>query len=210
MMQTNKQINKRFRGYLPIVIDVETAGFNPQTDALLELAAISVQYNEDGLLVPDQFWHYHIKPFEGANLDPRSLEFTGIQPDHPFRLALPETEALQDLFGKVQDALYQTQCQRAILTGHNAAFDLSFLQAAILRTGLKKSPFHAFSCLDTASLAAVAFGQTVLAKALRAAHIPFDLDHAHSALYDADRTALLFCDITNRWDQTVDKEGQRE
>ncbi len=198
-MQSNKHINQRFRGYLPIVIDVETGGFNPQTDALLELAAISIRYNEEGLVIPHHSWHYHIQPFAGARLDPRALEFNGIVPDHPFRFALTEKEALRDLFIKVEELLEQTRCQRAILAGHNAAFDLSFLQAAIARTGLK-SPFHAFSCLDTASLAAIAFGQTVLAKALKAAHIPFDINHAHSALYDADRTALLFCDITNRWD----------
>lgn len=197
----NKQLNKRFRGYLPVVIDVETAGFNAQTDALLELAAISVHYNDEGLLAPHEQWHYHIKPFEGANLDPKALEFNGIMPDHPFRLALPEAEALQDLFHKINDALDEAKCQRAILVGHNAAFDLSFLQAAVARTGIKKSPFHAFSCLDTASLSAVAFGQTVLAKSLKAANIPFDLSLAHSALYDADRTTLLFCDIVNRWDR---------
>lgn len=197
----HKPLHQRFRGYLPVVIDVETAGFNAHTDALLELAAISVHYNEQGLLVPEHEWHYHIKPFEGANLDPKALEFNGIVPDHPFRLALTETDALKDLFVKVDEALDETKCQRAILVGHNAAFDLSFLQAAVARTGIKKNPFHAFSCLDTASLSAVAFGQTVLAKALRAANIPFDLSQAHSALYDAERTAQLFCDIVNRWDR---------
>ena len=197
----HKPLHQRFRGYLPVVIDVETAGFNAHTDALLELAAISVHYNDQGLLVPEHEWHYHIKPFEGANLDPKALEFNGIVPDHPFRLALTETDALKDMFAKVEEALDETKCQRAILVGHNAAFDLSFLQAAVARTGIKKSPFHAFSCLDTASLSAVAFGQTVLAKALRAANIPFDLSQAHSALYDAERTAQLFCDIVNRWDR---------
>lgn len=200
----HKPLNQRFRGYLPIVIDVETAGFNAHQDALLELAAISVHYNDDGILAPQHEWHYHIKPFEGAHLDPKALEFNGIVPDHPFRLALTETDALMDLFAKVEEALDEAKCQRAILVGHNAAFDLSFLQAAVARTGIKKSPFHAFSCLDTASLAAVAFGQTVLAKALRAANIPFDLSQAHSALYDADRTAMLFCEIVNRWDR-IDK-----
>ncbi|MFI4956784.1 MAG: ribonuclease T [Gammaproteobacteria bacterium] len=197
----HKPLHQRFRGYLPVVIDVETAGFNARTDALLELAAISVHYNDEGILAPQHEWHYHIKPFEGANLDPKALEFNGIVPDHPFRLALTETDALVDMFVKIEEALDETKCQRAILVGHNAAFDLSFLQAAVARTGIKKSPFHAFSCLDTASLAAVAYGQTVLAKALRAANIPFDLSRAHSALYDADRTALLFCDIVNRWDR---------
>jgi ribonuclease T len=201
VITVHKPLHQRFRGYLPVVIDVETAGFNAHTDALLELAAISVHYNDQGLLVPEHEWHYHIKPFEGANLDPKALEFNGIVPDHPFRLALTETDALKDLFVKIEEALDETKCQRAILVGHNAAFDLSFLQAAVARTGIKKSPFHAFSCLDTASLSAVAFGQTVLAKALRAANIPFDLSQAHSALYDAERTAQLFCDIVNRWDR---------
>lgn len=195
-----KVLKYRFRGFLPVIIDVETAGFNPQTDALLELAAVTVDFNEDGVLVPTNTYHYHIEPFEGANLDPRALEFTGIVPDHPFRFAVSESQALSDLFAQIQGAVKETGCQRAILVGHNASFDLSFLIAAVQRTGLTKNPFHSFSSFDTATLSALAFGQTVLAKALRAASIPFDVNKAHSAIYDAEKTAELFCYIVNQFD----------
>jgi ribonuclease T len=200
--QQEKSIRHRFRGFLPVIIDVETAGFNAKTDALLELAAVTVTFNENGLMVPHQTWHYHIEPFEGANLDPKALAFTGIVPDHPFRFAIAEKQALTELFDHVHQALKETGCQRAILTGHNAAFDLSFLLAAIERTGLKKSPFHSFSCFDTATLSALIFGQTVLAKSIRAAGISFDPDKAHSALYDAEKTTELFCCIVNKWDKS--------
>lgn len=198
---SNKEISQRFRGYLPIVVDVETAGFNAKKDALLEVAAQSVAFNEDGLLVPDQTWHYHIQPFEGANLDPKALEFNGIIPDHPFRFAKKEKDALDDLFTGIRKELKDKNCQRAIMVAHNAAFDLSFMQAAAKRCDISRNPFHAFSTLDTASLSALAFGQTVLAKALRAAGLGFDPESAHSALYDAKQTALLFCHIVNQWDQ---------
>lgn len=198
--QQQKNIKHRFRGFLPVIIDVETAGFNAQTDALLELAAVTVDFNEKGLLVPAHTWHYHIEPFVGANLDPKALAFTGIVPDHPFRFAITEMQALTELFGHIQDQLKSTGCQRAVLTGHNAAFDLGFLLAAVQRTGLTRSPFHSFSCFDTTTLSALAFGQTVLAKSVRAAGIPFDPEKAHSALYDAEKTAQLFCHIVNEWD----------
>jgi ribonuclease T len=195
-----KLLKNRFRGFLPVIIDVETAGFNAQTDALLELAAVTVDYNEEGVLVAKDTWHYHIAPFEGANLDPKALEFTGIVPDHPFRFALTEAQALSDLFAQVQASLKSTGCQRAILVGHNASFDLGFLLAATARTGLTRNPFHSFSSFDTTTLSALVFGQTVLAKSLRAAGIEFDPQKAHSALYDAEKTTELFCYIVNRWD----------
>jgi ribonuclease T len=88
-------------------------------------------------------------------------------------------------------------CTRAVLTGHNAFFDLNFVNAAVARTDFKRNPFHPFSCFDTATLAGVALGQTVLAKALQVARIPFDNDEAHSALYDAQKTAELFCYVCN-------------
>lgn len=198
--QQQKSIKHRFRGFLPVIIDVETAGFNAKKDALLELAAVTVDFNEAGLLAPNETWHYHIEPFKGANLCPKALAFTGIVPDHPFRFAITETQALTELFEHLAASLKASGCQRAILTGHNAAFDLGFLLAAIQRTGLTKSPFHSFSCFDTATLSALAFGQTVLAKSVRAAGIAFDPEKAHSALYDAEKTAELFCNIVNQWD----------
>lgn len=192
-------ISKRFRGYLPVVIDVETGGVNPLKDALLELAAVTIRMDENGLVHPDKSFHYHVAPFENAHLDPASLAFNKIDPFHPFRFAVSEQDMLSDLFQHIQSLCDSTNCQRAVLVGHNAWFDQHFLNAAVRRCKISKNPFHRFTSLDTATLSALAFGQTVLSKALKAAGIPFDSEKAHSALYDAECTAALFCQIVNSW-----------
>ncbi|MBB72426.1 MAG: ribonuclease T [Legionellales bacterium] len=189
----------RFRGYLPVVIDVETAGFNPETDALLEVAAVTLHMDEQGLLVPDKTVANHIVPFPNANLEKQALEFTGIDPYHPFRAAVEETEALKNVFSHIRKAIKAAGCNRAVLVGHNPAFDMSFINAAVERNKIKRNPFHPFTTIDTASLGALAVGQTVLARAASVAGIPFDRSEAHSAIYDAERTAELFCYIVNRW-----------
>lgn len=192
-------LSKRFRGLLPIVVDIETAGLNPQTDALLEVAAVSVELDVNGKFRVGQTEGYHVEPFTGARLEASALEITGIDPTHPFRFALPEEQALHRLFAKIQYLLEKTSCYRAVLVGHNAWFDLSFLLAAAKRSQIKYFPFHTFTTFDTASLSAVALGETVLARAAKRARIPFDVLKAHSAIYDAERTALLFCEIVNRF-----------
>jgi ribonuclease T len=195
----NARMANRFRGFLPIVVDVECGGFNPNTDALLEIAAVLLEIQADGTLKPGEGWRYHVQPFPGARVEEASLAITGIDPFHPLRPALPEKEVLTRLFQDIRRIMRDTECSRAILVGHNAYFDLNFLNAAIVRTGMKRSPFHPFSSFDTATLSGVAYGQTVLAKALRAAGIPWDPEEAHSALYDAQRTAELFCAICNKF-----------
>jgi len=197
---SNNTLAKRFRGFLPVVVDVETGGLNSATDALLELAAVSLEFTPEQQLVPSRTFHYHILPFAGANLDESSLKFTGItDPYHPFRFAISEREALEDLFRQLNALCKQNNCDRAVLIGHNPSFDLGFVQAAAARTGLKKNPFHRFTTFDTATLSAVAYGQTVLAKALEEAGIGYDAKAAHTALYDAEQTAKLFCLIVNEW-----------
>jgi ribonuclease T len=195
----NTAISQRFRGYLPVVVDVETAGFNAQTDALLEIAAVILRMNERGELEPTAVNSCHVEPFEGANLDPKALAFNGIDPYHPFRDALSEREALDRLFRPIRKAVRESACKRAILVGHNAFFDLGFINAAVERTGYKRNPFHPFSTFDTVTLAGVAYGQTVLARAVIAAGMDWDAGEAHSAIYDTQKTAELFCHIVNRW-----------
>ena len=196
------EINDRFRGFLPVVIDVETGGFVAGTDALLEVGATTVRMDEDGQLAVHRTYNYHIQPFEGANIEQAALDFTGIDPYHPFREAVTEEEALGELFNVVRKEIRDQQCTRAILVGHNAHFDAGFITAAAERCGIKRNPFHPFSFFDTATLAGLAFGQTVLAKACAEAGIAFDNNEAHSAAYDAERTAELFCDIVNRWKES--------
>ena len=182
----------RFRGFLPVVVDVETGGFNSQTDALLEVAAVLIEMDDDGMLRRGDTIAYQVHPFDNANLEQSALDFTE-------RDAVHEMDALNDLFGPIRKAIKHQGCKRAVLVGHNATFDHNFLFAASDRCGIKRNPFHPFSTFDTATLAGLAYGHTVLARACKLAGIPFSSREAHSAAYDAEKTADLFCGIVNRW-----------
>ena len=202
-MSTQKSVTpmaRRFRGFLPVIVDVETGGFNAQTDALLEVAAVLLTLDTSGRIRPEQTVSTHVHPFPGSNIEEKALEITGIRPDSPLRAAREERDALGYIFSPVRQAVKAYSCTRAILVGHNSFFDLAFINAAVARTGIKRNPFHAFSSFDTVSLAGLAYGQTVLAKAVAAAGIEWSTQEAHSAVYDAERTADLFCQIVNRWD----------
>jgi ribonuclease T len=192
-------LGKRFRGYLPVIIDIETAGFNAKKNPLLEIAAVIVEYDiHDNLHITEKH-ACNILPFKNAELDESALKFNGIDPYHPFRMAIEEADALSKIFKPIKQAVKRNECTRAILVGHNPAFDINFLNAAIERTKIKRSPFHPFSCFDTATLGGLAYGQTVLAKIASAAGLEWDNEKAHSALYDAEQTAELFCRIINQW-----------
>ena len=206
-MSATKEFNikSRFRGFLPIVVDVETGGFNSKTDALLEIAAVILRIDERGQWHPGETHACHVEPFPGANLEPAALEFNRIDPDHPLRLALGEREALQKIFKPVREAVKAENCTRAVLVGHNPSFDLGFVNAAVERTNVKRNPFHPFSTFDTATLGGLAFGQTVLSRAVTAAGLEWDERDAHSAIYDAEQTAALFCRIVNLWDERHQK-----
>lgn len=190
---------RRFRGYLPVVVDVETGGFDCNKHALLEIAVVPIDLDEQGSFILGQTASAHLVPAPGLQIDPKSLEITGIILDHPFRFAKPEREALDHVFATVRAAVKKHGCQRAILVGHNAHFDLGFLNAAVARVGHKRNPFHPFSVFDTVTLAGVAYGQTVLARAVQAAGLEWNADEAHSAVYDTEQTARVFCKILNAW-----------
>ncbi len=194
-----RSMASRFRGFLPVVVDVETGGFDWNRHALLEIAAVPLDMDADGRLVLGETAGAHLVPAPGTEIDPKSLEVTGIRLDHPFRLAKPEKEALDHVFAAVRAAVRKHGCQRAILVGHNAHFDLNFLNAAVARVGHKRNPFHPFSVFDTVTMAGLAYGQTVLARAVQAAGLQWSAADAHSAVYDAEITARLFCRIANTW-----------
>lgn len=197
--QQSGLLSGRFRGYLPVIIDIETAGFNATTDALLEIAAVIPKMDSAGWLFPSESIHFHIHPFVGANIEPSAIAFNHIDPFNPLRGAVSEKEALLGIFKQVRQAVKAEGCQRAVVTAHNAAFDQSFLTKSIERIGCTRGPFHPFTIFDTASLSGLVLGQTVLAKACEAAGVDFDGQQAHSALYDAQKTAELFCELVNRW-----------
>jgi ribonuclease T len=199
--EENYLLANRFRTFLPVVVDIETGGFNSQTDAILEISAVILGMNEKGIIEIEQTFFQRVIPFEGLNLEEAALKFTGIDPFHPLRIATPEREVMQTMFDIIRDAVKAKHCKRAILVGHNAHFDLGFVNAASERHNFKRNPFHPFSCFDTATLSGLAFGQTVLARACEVAGIDFDNDEAHSARYDALKTAELYCQIVNTWQE---------
>jgi len=193
------RIADRFRGFLPVVVDLETGGFNPKTDAILEIAACILCMDDFGRIKIAETIAVEVEPFKGSRIEPSSLEFTGIDLNNPARNPVSEKEAIQKICLPIRQELHATDCQRAILVGHNPSFDLSFMNAAVSRINFKRYPFHPFSSFDTATLGGLAFGQTVLARAVQAAAIDWDESSAHSAEYDTIKTAELFCAIVNRW-----------
>lgn len=201
MDEGKSMIAQRFRGFLPVVVDIETGGFNAKTDGILEIAATLLRMDDAGQIEPDETVSFHVEPFPGANLEQSALEFTGIDPHNPLRQAQKEVTVIGELLKRIRQQVKAHDCTRAVLVGHNAHFDLGFMMAAVDRCGIKRNPFHPFSVMDTASLAGLAFGHTVLAKACQLADIEFDISSAHSAAYDAEKTAELFCQIVNRWQQ---------
>ena len=191
-------LKNRFRKYLPVVVDIETGGFDSTSDAILEIAITLIEEHNSKLVTGETIRH-HIKPFEGLNINKESLEFTKIKLDHPLRNAVDESLALKELFKIINITKNKYECSRAILVGHNAHFDKSFLDAAVLRNNIKKTPFHKFSVIDTVSLGVLATGQTVLARICEKLSIDYDNDEAHSAAYDTKVTSEVFCKIVNEY-----------
>ena len=192
-------LKNRFRKYLPVVVDIETGGFDPEVNAILEIAITLIEEKNNVYKVGETFRH-HIEPFEGSVVEKESLEFTKIKLDHPLREAISEKDALNDIFKIINKTKNKYECSRAILVGHNAHFDSSFLQAAVKRNDIKKTPFHKFSVIDTVSLGVLATGQTVLARICDELNIDYDNEQAHSAAYDSDVTAKVLCSIINKFD----------
>nr|WP_294614053.1 ribonuclease T [uncultured Gilliamella sp.] len=196
---TNAKLCDRFRGFFPVVIDIETSGFDPKLNAILEIAAITLKMDDNGWLELDETLQFHVQPFANAILEPTALAFNGIDPANPLRSAVDEKFALEEIFKMVRTGIKTNDCNRAVIVAHNAHFDHSFLMTAAERASIKRNPFHPFATFDTASLSGLVFGQTVLAKACETAQIPFDHKQAHSALYDTEKTAILFCEMVNRF-----------
>ncbi len=194
----SKRMAERFRGFYPVVVDLETAGFNSQENALLEVGACLLRLDEDGILHPGEVLDYHIRPFEGAVINEKSCRFINVDPYDPARQAEAEAPALRDFFKRVTSEMKLAHCRRAVMVAHNAAFDQGFLNAAVERNHLRnRCPFHPFSTFDTSALSGIFLGHTVLANACALAGIEYDNAQAHGARYDAEVTAKLFCAIAN-------------
>lgn len=198
-IQNRYSLKDRFRGFYPVVVDVETAGFNPETDALLEVAMMTITMDEHGFLHPDEMMSANIRPFPNANIEESNISFLGIDPFDESRNLQDERTAVIPMFKAISKKMKKEGCTRAILVGHNGSFDLSFIHALARRLNYKRCPFHQFTVFDTASLAGLVYGQTVLARACAVAGIDFEDNKAHGAAYDTLMECKLFCNIFNRY-----------
>ncbi len=192
------RFNERFRGFLPVVIDVETGGVNPTQHALLELSLVLLEWEADQLkLASVHAWE--ITPHPATIVTEESIKFTQINPNDTARHSVAEEHAIRESFRLVRRAVKEAKCQRALLTGHNAHFDHQFVFNAARRNKVGRNPFHPFTVLDTASLSALALGHTVLSEAVKRLGMNFDENAAHTARYDAQMTASVLCEIVNRF-----------
>ena len=192
-------LKERFRNFLPVVVDLETGGFDSKNNAILEIAIQLIDENKSKLILGESH-RFHIKPFEGLIIDDDALKFLKLDLNHPLRQAVDEEFALKEIFKIINKQRTKLECSRAILVGHNAFFDHSFLLEACNRNNIKKSPFHPFSLIDTVSLGVLATKQTVLARICKELNVSYDNEEAHSAAYDALVTAQVFCKIINDFD----------
>ena len=192
-------LKERFRKFLPVVVDLETGGFDPKNNAILEIAIQLIDEN-DSMLILGESHRFHINPFDGLIIDNDALEFLKLDLNHPLRQAVNEKFALKEIFQIINKQKSKFDCSRAILVGHNAFFDHSFLLEACKRNNIKKSPFHPFSLIDTVSLGVLATKQTVLARICKELDVSYNNEEAHSAAYDAMVTAQVFCKIINNFD----------
>ena len=201
------EMRTRFRGFLPVVIDLETGGFDKDIHAVLQIAAVSLAWTADRISI-DQVRGWNVIPHPLMRVEEESLRITGIDLADPRRDALDEEDAVRELFRFIRREVRRNGCERAVLTAHNAHFDHGFVTSAAERNGVKRNPFHPFTVIDTASLAAVAYGHTVLSEACARAGIAFEGGRAHAAMYDAEATAKLFCLIVNGWGSVRGRDQQ--
>lgn len=158
------------------VVDLETTGFNPQKDRIVQMAAVLV--NGRGEVVdtfdtvvrpesPEQYEH----GAEHVHGISREMVENGM----PLRSALSRIWSLTD--GRV-------------FTAHNAKFDISFLEAESERVGMKR---QVDNYLDTLALARQADSDRQRKHSLQALceHYGVTVERAHEAMSDAKATATI-------------------
>ena len=125
-LNSDTKLKERFRTFLPVVIDIETGGFNAKTDAILEISAVLLAMDTSGDIGIEQTFFSRVVPFEGANIEESALKFTGIDPFHPLRIARPEKDVFQSIFKTIRESMKINACKRAILVAHNSSLDYAF------------------------------------------------------------------------------------
>ncbi len=104
-------MSRRFRGFLPVVIDVETGGFNSRTDALLEIAAVFIDIDASGTLSRGCHPQLPCAAVSGCATGPGLAERHRHRSLSSVAAALPEREAIQRIFREVRHQLKAYDCR---------------------------------------------------------------------------------------------------
>lgn len=164
------------------VVDCETTGVNPQTDRILQVAAVIV--NGTGKVV-DEF-HTVVRPESPEEYEHGAEHIHGISQEQ-VRNGMPLREALERLWD-ISDG--------NVFTAHNARFDISFLRAESERVGIAP---RVDSHIDTLALARRIDAEKSRRHSLDALceHYGIERERAHDAKADATATAELLIHLMN-------------
>lgn len=155
-----------------VVFDIETTGFSPVNNRIIEIGAVKVAKGE----IVDRF-------------------STFVNPDVPIPFEIEKLTSIND--GMVMDAPFIEQvlpeflafCGDAVLVAHNASFDMSFIKENALRQKIKKK----FTYVDTVGIARILLPhQAKHTLDAVAKTMGVSLENHHRAVDDAEATAEIF------------------
>ena len=155
-----------------VVFDIETTGFSPVNNRIIEIGAVKVKQGE----IAEKFSAF-------------------VNPDVPIPFEIEKLTGIND--SMVKDAPYIEQvlpeflafCQDAVLVAHNAGFDMSFIKENVLRQGLSRR----FTCADTLGIARILLPhQAKHTLDAVAKTLGVSLENHHRAVDDAQATAEIF------------------
>lgn len=167
-----------------VVVDLETTGGSPEDCAITEIGAVKIRGGE----VIGEFQTL-INP--GTGIPPFIAVLTGI------------TDAMVSEAPKIENVLptfieFCGSPESTILVAHNAPFDISFLRAAMLRSG---RPWPKYRVLDTAKIARRVLTRDEVPNNKLSTLAPFfgaDSQPNHRALDDAKATVDVFHGLIGR------------
>ncbi|MEY2967242.1 MAG: PolC-type polymerase [Actinomycetota bacterium] len=158
------------------VVDVETTGFDPDNERILQVAAVVV--DGQGNLV--ESFDTVVRPENPEEYRHGAEHIHGISEDDVAH-GMPLRQALEKVWGMSEGRLF---------TAHNARFDIGFLHAESARVGIEK---RVDRYVDTLELARMADRERTRKHTLSALcdHYGIEIGRAHEALADATATARL-------------------
>ncbi len=165
-------------------IDIETTGFNVETQEIIEIGCVIVKQN-DGVLgeVVEEF-ELKIKPERLDLADPEALSINGYN-EAEWLFAMTLEQAMK---------VFAEKTKECIFAAHNAAFDWSFIAKAFATTQVENQMFYAKIDTISFALAKLHNNPEVTRYSLGALCDYFGItnDRAHTALADTRATVEMY------------------